>query len=69
MDTMSLKKENERYKDLGWENSWNEKTIPEIIKKCEKEQHKKTKIKDEKGTDNQVICNICKTIYHYDSTG
>jgi len=56
------------YVDLGWMNDWS--TFPEAYKKCLELKHKKRDISHcEDGSHHEVICDICHTIYHYDSSG
>jgi len=60
--------EPEFYKDYGWANGWSEE--PQIIKDCRKAGHKTRDFcHDHYGIHNEVRCEICKYIYHYDSSG
>jgi len=60
---------NDTVKNLGWANSWSED--PEIVKKCRALGHK---VSDRNldptwhGLDNEVRCDICGYVYHYDSS-
>lgn len=69
----------EGYKNLGWQNSW--KSVYEDKKfvgfmdqpeynKCRELGHKTREIDNSlylnRGTDNVVICDICKIYSHYD---
>lgn len=56
------------YNDLGWANGWKEE--PEIVRECQKQGHETRQIShDWYGLHNECICDICKYIYHYDSSG
>jgi hypothetical protein len=58
----------EKYKDLGWMNSWS--SFPPEYLKCRQLKHK---IKDishfPSGAHHEVTCDICKLRWHYDSSG
>ena len=56
------------YIDLGWMNGWDK--FPEAYVKCRELKHKKRDIShDSSGCHHEVICDICKIVYHYDSSG
>jgi hypothetical protein len=58
------------YIDLGWANGWAED--PEIVKACAKAGHKPRDANRDPtghGLHNVTICDICRYIYHYDSSG
>lgn len=58
----------EEYKDLGWMNGWS--TFPEEYLKCRQLKHPVREIQHyDSGSHNEVICEICKLRWHYDSSG
>ena len=54
--------------NLGWANGWNE--TPEIVVKCQELGHQKSSIDRShgRGADNEVRCNTCGYVFHYDSS-
>jgi len=59
---------NDTYVDLGFMNSWGK--FPEAYVKCRDAKHKRRDISHyQSGSHHEVICDICKIIYHYDSSG
>jgi hypothetical protein len=55
------------YKDLGWQNSWRE-DHPEYID-CRQQGHRTIHVShDNRGTQHDVSCPICKVLWKYDSS-
>jgi len=58
------------YRDLGWANSWRE--TPEEVKRCREQGHRTTDIDKgrppHRGLDHVVTCDVCRIVYHYDSS-
>ena len=54
---------------LGWANGWLE--VPEIVRRCNEQGHTHSYVDRThgRGLDNEVRCDICGYVYHYDSSG
>lgn len=58
----------ETYEDLGWMNVWG--IFPLSYQLCKAAGHKRRDVSHcDDGSHHEVICDICKLVYHYDSSG
>lgn len=62
------------YHDLGWANDWdgyNTADTPQEVKNCIAANHDRSDIDKgppHRGMDHVVTCDICRIIWHYDSS-